>query len=92
MLATFKPLIGTTAEMKVTALLYSEKIAALELEVPNFDPKPTNIFPHITIWCFEGTGAHESNNLPDMVKMNMATRVELTEPVILKGVFSFWYN
>ena len=92
MLVTFQPLIGTTAEMKATALLYSEKIAALELEIPNFDPKPRNIFPHITLWCFEGIGAHESNNLPDMVKMNMATRVELTEPVILKGVFSFWYN
>jgi hypothetical protein len=92
MLATFQPLIGTTAEMKATALLYSEKIVALELEIPSFDPKPRNIFPHITLWCFEGTGAHESNNLPDMVKMNMATTVELTEPVVLKGVFSFWYN
>ena len=92
MLASFQHLIGSSAEMKATALLFSMKVAALELEVPTSDPKPTNVFPHITLWCAADTGAHESNNLPDMVRSNNAKRVELGEAVVLNGVFSFWYN
>ncbi|KAL3793905.1 hypothetical protein ACHAW5_007068 [Stephanodiscus triporus] len=94
MFASFQHLIGSTAEMKATAFLFNEKIAALELEVPNDDsiPRPNNAFPHVTIWCSENSQAYESNDLPEMVKCNKATRVEFGEHVAMRGVFSFWYN
>ncbi|KAL3827649.1 hypothetical protein ACHAXA_000522 [Cyclostephanos tholiformis] len=94
MLASFQHLIGSTAEMKATALLFNEKIAAIELEVPNCDsiPRPENAFPHITIWCSANSKAYESNELPGMLKCNKATRVAFEEDVVLRGVFSFWYN
>ena len=94
MLASFQHLVGSTAEMKVTALLFNEKISALELEVPHDDfiPRPNNSFPHITIWCSAHSKAHESNDLPEMVGCNKATRIDFGEHVVLKGVFSFWHN
>ena len=93
MLASFQHLIGSTAEIKATALLFNEKLAALELEVPNCDsiPRPENAFPHITIWCSADSKAYESNDLPEMVKFNKATRVAFGEDVVMTGVFSFWY-
>ncbi len=94
MLASFQHLVGSTAEMKATALLFNEKIAALELEAPSDDsiPRPNNSFPHITIWCSAHSKAHESNDLPEMVKCDKATRVDFGEHIVMKGVFSFWYN
>jgi hypothetical protein len=50
------------------------------------------VFPHITVWCSKNSEAHESNNLPEMVKNNQAERVVLEQPVQLEGVFSFWYE
>ena len=94
MLASFQHLVGSTAEMKATALLFNEKIAALELEVPHDAsiPRPNNLFPHITIWCSADSKSHESNDLPEMVECNKATRIDFPEHVVIKGVFSFWFN
>ena len=94
MLSSFQHLIGVRLQINATSLLYSEKIAAIEVEIPvdNATPRPMNVFPHITIWCSENSGAYESKNLPEMVKTNQAERVILQEPVRLEGVFRFWYN
>jgi hypothetical protein len=94
MLASFQHLVGSTAEMKATALLFNEKIAALELEVSHDAsiPRPNNSFPHITIWCSTDSKSHESNDLPEMVECNKATRIDFAEHVVMKGVFNFWFN
>lgn len=94
MSSSFQHLIGVKLQIDATALLYSEEIAAIEVEVPldNATPRPMNSFPHITIWCSENSEAFESNNLPEMVKRNQATKIDLEQPVRLEGVFSFWYN
>jgi hypothetical protein len=67
MLVSLQQLIGSTAEMtKATTLLFSEKISALELEVPNDESiaRPNNAFPHITIWCSENSKSYKSSDLP----------------------------
>ncbi len=94
MTSSFQHLIGVRLQINATSLLYSEKIAAIEVEIPadNAIPRPMNPFPHITIWCSENSEAYESNNLPEMVNTNQAERVVLHELVRLNGVFRFWYD
>jgi hypothetical protein len=94
MLSSFQHLVGVRLQINATALLYSDQIAAIEVEIPADDatPRPMNVFPHITVWCSKNSEAHESNNLPEMVKNNQAERVVLEQSVQLEGVFSFWYE
>ena len=94
MLSSFQHLVGVRLQINATALLYSDHIAAIQVEIPADDatPKPMNVFPHITVWCAKNSEAQESNNLPEMVKNNQAERVVLEQPVQLEGVFSFWYE
>lgn len=94
MLSSFEHLVGVRLQINATALLFSDKIAAIQVEIPvdSATPKPMNPFPHITIWCSENAEAYESNDLPEMVNNNQAERVVLEQPVVLEGVFRFWYD
>jgi hypothetical protein len=100
MMSIFNHLLGSNVDAKATALLYSEKIAAIEVEISEVTsgnahypvPKPWNEFQHITVWCGQDTEAKESNELPDQVKKNIATKILFEEPIPLCGTFSFWYQ
>ena len=94
MISTFQHLLGTCIEVKATALLFTDSIAAIELEIPTDPsiPRPHNKFHHITIWCANDIEAYESNELLEKVQSNEAKRVSFEKPVVMKGVFSFWYN
>ena len=98
MISTFRHLLGSTLDIKATSLLYNDKIAAIEIEIiPTSNqldgniPRPQNKFHHITIWCAAGTEAYESNALPKKVQDNEAKKVDFTQPIIMRGVFAFWY-
>jgi len=99
-MATFNHLLGSNVEAKATALLYSDKIAAVEVEIPKLSsnnaqypiPRPRNQFPHITVWCGQDVQARESNELPGQVENNFATKISFEEPIPLSGSFSFWYE
>lgn len=94
MISTFQHLLGTSVEVNAVSLLLSDKVAAIELEIPNSPsiPRPQNDFPHVTVWCAGGTEARESNGLPEKVKCNSAKRVAFRNPIAVTGVFSFWYS
>lgn len=94
MLSSFEHIVGVRLQINATALLFSEKIAAIEVEIPvdTATPRPKNPFPHITIWCSENSEAYESNDLPEMVENDLAVRVVLEQPILLEGVFRFWYD
>jgi hypothetical protein len=94
MLSSFEHIVGVRLQINATALLFSEKIAAIEVEilVDTATPRPKNPFPHITIWCSENSEAYESNDLPEMVENDLAVRVVLEQPILLEGVFRFWYD
>lgn len=93
MIASFQHVLGSSLDVEATALLFSDKVAAIELRVPHHDsiPAPKNSFPHMTVWCSEGTEAYQSNQLPEEVNCGKAERVAFGEPVPLRGTFSFWY-
>ena len=94
MIASFENIMGTKVEIKAISLLFSEDIAAIELEIPNQRdsiPRPRNLFPHITIWCAKDAEAYESNALPEKVNCNQAKKVVFEQPVVMEGIFRFWY-
>ena len=94
MISTFEHLIGKTHEAKITAFLYSDDVAAIELQMPESEmvPMPVNEFAHITLWCREGVEAYQSNELPSKLEAGEAQCVKFDEPVDIAGTFSFWYN
>ena len=100
MYSSFSHLLGAPAEIRATAFLFSDTIAAIEVEIPatamneppSVIPRPHNNFAHITVWCAKETSAHLSNTLPDSVQSNNAKKMEFKKPVPLKGTFSFWYE
>ena len=102
MVALFNHLLGSNVDAKATALLYSDKTAAIEVEISEVTsgseqhqvPRPRNEFKHVTVWCGRGTEAKESNELPEQVKSNIANakKVLFQEPIPLSGSFRFWYE
>ena len=100
MKALFNHLIGSKVDAKAFALLYSDKVAAIEVEIPEVTsdapqhsiPRPRNTFQHVTVWCSEDTEAKESNELPDLINSNVAKKVLFREPIPIRGSFSFWYD
>jgi hypothetical protein len=88
-------LLGARVELKVTALLWSMRVAAFAVDITELTedggnmPKSQNPFSHITIW-FQGTTAFEANRLPDLVKSGEAQRIEFENPIPLSGKISFW--
>jgi len=98
MSSRFKHLIGATVEVTARSILFSNNVAAIDVEIPKCTsdstpspiPRPYNDFAHITLWCANKTSAQTSNNLPKQVKKASATRVAFKDPVVLKGVFKFW--
>lgn len=94
MVSTFEHLIGKTHEAKMTAFLYNEDVAAIELQMAKSGtvPTPVNEFAHITLWCREGVEAYQSNELPSKLEEGEAKCVKFDEPVDICGTFSFWFN
>ena len=89
-------LIGAKVPLKAIALYWSDKVAALEVEVSACStsglpvPPSTNTFVHITIWKLEETKSFESNNLPDLVASGSAEVVRFQQPIDLESTLSFW--
>eukprot|EP00581_Thalassiosira_minuscula_P018472 CAMPEP_0183726252 /NCGR_PEP_ID=MMETSP0737-20130205/22870_1 /TAXON_ID=385413 /ORGANISM="Thalassiosira miniscula, Strain CCMP1093" /LENGTH=1250 /DNA_ID=CAMNT_0025957549 /DNA_START=32 /DNA_END=3784 /DNA_ORIENTATION=+ len=94
MLASFKHLLDTVLEVKATSIIFSDEIAAVELDIPHEAsiPRPKNKFAHITIWCAKEIEAYQSNQLPEKVDMNAAKIIMFEQPVVMRGTFSFWYD
>ncbi len=100
MMASFNHLLGCNVNAKATALLYSDNIAAIEVEIPQVTsgivrhsvPRPRNEFQHVTVWCGQDVEAKESNELPEQVAGNLAKKILFNEPISLCGSFSFWYE
>lgn len=99
MKATFGPLCGSKVNIRVSALLWNERVAALEVTVLGCSkeeyssspvPSPQNRFPHITIWHSSDAQAKESNDLPAQVDSGKAYRICFEDPVELTGIISLW--
>ncbi|GKY91199.1 hypothetical protein MPSEU_000092600 [Mayamaea pseudoterrestris] len=92
----FKPFIGSIVTVTASALLWSHRVAALSIKLPDHDhgtlPACQNAFPHITVWLADGAKAQDSNELPILVENGLATRVDFKKVMVLEGVISLWRN
>ncbi|KAH9292109.1 hypothetical protein KI387_042695, partial [Taxus chinensis] len=81
---------GQQVPTKLTALLFSDKLAALEVYIESEDISSKNEWPHVTIWTGVGGTAREANLLPQLVSQGHATRIDFKEPFILAGTVDFF--
>ncbi|XP_021279308.1 tRNA ligase 1 isoform X2 [Herrania umbratica] len=66
--------------VELTALLFTDKMAALEAQLGSVDDEKIvskNQWPHVTIWTAEGVAPKEANTLPQLLSEGKASHVEL---------------
>jgi hypothetical protein len=91
----FESLLTQGVAVMVIGLLWSDRIAALAVELSSASetgagiPKCSNTFAHITLWR-DGAKSMESNQLPSLVSDGKASEVTFRNPFEVKGLFSFW--
>ncbi|XP_065865631.1 tRNA ligase 1 [Euphorbia lathyris] len=91
--ANFGIFLHQMVPVEFTALLFTDKMAALETEVGSIDGEKIvskNTWPHVTIWTGEKVAAKEANMLPQLLSEGKATRVEISPPITISGTLEFY--
>ncbi|KAK9756004.1 hypothetical protein RND81_01G066300 [Saponaria officinalis] len=86
--ANYSQFVDRDVDVKFTALLWSDTMAALEAQVGSVDGEKVNSkndWPHVTLWTAPGVPAREANYLPLLVSEGKASRVELHLPTVVFG-------
>ncbi|KAJ4766031.1 RNA ligase isoform 3 [Rhynchospora pubera] len=79
--------------LEFTALIFSDKAAALEARLGSVDCEKVNSkneWPHATIWTAPNVPPKEANTLPELVSKGKATRLVIDPPIIIPGVLDFY--
>lgn len=90
--ANYGIFVNREIPVEVTALLFSDKMAALEACPGSVDGEKIssmNQWPHVTLWTAPGVAAKEANTLPQLHSEGKATRVEIDPPITITGVMQF---
>ncbi|PSS31691.1 Triplex capsid protein [Actinidia chinensis var. chinensis] len=77
----------------MTALLFSEKMAALEASLGSVDGEKVtskNQWPHLTLWTSDGVAAKEANLLPQLHSEGRAIRIDIDPPTTITGTLQFY--
>ncbi|KAL9235068.1 hypothetical protein vseg_009864 [Gypsophila vaccaria] len=91
--ANYSQFLDRDVDMKLTAFLWSDSMAALEAQVGSVDGEKVNSkneWPHVTLWTAPGVAAREANFLPQLVSEGKASRIELDPPTIIIGKVNFF--
>jgi hypothetical protein len=91
--ARYGHLLHQKVPVELTALLFTDEMAALEAEVGSVDGEkviPKNEWPHVTIWTGEKIAAKEANRLPQLLLEGKAIRIEINPPIIISGDLEFY--
>ncbi|KAL0436472.1 UNVERIFIED_CONTAM: tRNA ligase 1 [Sesamum radiatum] len=91
--ASYGPHLHRNVPIYMNALLFSDKLAALEASPGMVDGEKINSkneWPHVTLWTAEGIAAKEANRLPHLLAEGKATRVEINPPIDITGVLEFF--
>ncbi|CAJ2654356.1 unnamed protein product [Trifolium pratense] len=81
------------APVELTALLYSDKMAAFEAFPGSVEGEkivPKNTWPHITLWTSQGVSAKDANMLPQLFAEGKANRIDLNPPINVSGTVEFY--
>lgn len=82
-----------TAPVELTALLFSDKVAAFEAFPGSVEGEkivPKNEFPHITLWTSKGVSAKDANMLPQLFAEGKANRIDFNPPINVSGTVEFY--
>ncbi|KAK4492004.1 hypothetical protein RD792_002792 [Penstemon davidsonii] len=91
--ASYAPYLNQNVPIAMTALLFSDKLAALEANPGDVDGEKIsskNEWPHVTLWTAQGIKAKDANMLPQLVAQGKATRLEINPPITITGVLEFY--
>jgi len=91
--ARYGHLLHQKVPVELTALLFTDEMAALEAEVGSVDGEkviPKNEWPHVTLWTGEKIAAKEANRLPQLLLEGKAIRIEINPPIIISGELEFY--
>lgn len=92
-LANYASFINHKVPVDITAVLFSDKLAAFEARLGSAGGEKItskNEWPHVTLWTGEGIGAKEANTLPQLLLEGKATRIEIDPPITITGVLKFY--
>ncbi|URE03208.1 hypothetical protein MUK42_21425 [Musa troglodytarum] len=82
--ASYGVFLNQNLPVDFTALLFSDKLAALEAQLGSINGEKINSkneWPHATLWTAPGTAPKEANTLPQLVSEGKATRIDIVPPV-----------
>ncbi|KAF2321837.1 hypothetical protein GH714_003034 [Hevea brasiliensis] len=91
--ASYGLFLNQKVPVELTALLFTDKMAALEAQPGSVDGEKIvskNEWPHATIWTAEGVAPKEANTLPRLFSEGKATRVEFSPPITISGTVQFY--
>ncbi|GAV62085.1 hypothetical protein CFOL_v3_05609 [Cephalotus follicularis] len=91
--AGYSMFLNQKVAVEVTALLFTDKVAAFETQLGSIDGEQIvvrNEWPHITIWTGEGVAAKEANMLPQLLSEGKATLIEVNPPIIISGIVQLY--
>lgn len=82
----------------MTGFLWSTTNAALAIKIASSTaeeeslpvPACENSFAHITVWVAPDVKKSLSNQLPNLVEIGKASRVDFDQEDVLKGKLAFW--
>ncbi|CAL1403373.1 unnamed protein product [Linum trigynum] len=92
-LAKFGPFVHQSVPVEFTALLFTDKMAALEAQLGSVDGEKIeskNEWPHATLWTAQGVPPREANTLRQLASEGKATRVEINPAVTISGTVDFY--
>ncbi|XP_070006657.1 tRNA ligase 1-like isoform X2 [Nicotiana sylvestris] len=91
--AKYASFLDQRVPVELAALLFSEKLAALEAEPGSVEGEKVNSenqWPHVTVWTGEGVAVREANTLPQLLSQGKATRIDINPPVTITGNLEFF--
>lgn len=91
--ANYGMFIDREVPVELTAILFTNKVAALEARLGSVDGEQIeakNEWPHVTIWTAAGVKPKEANELPQLHSEGKATLVEINPPVTISGPLEFF--
>ncbi|KAL7264689.1 hypothetical protein ACSBR1_002617 [Camellia fascicularis] len=91
--ANYGVFLDQNVPVNMTALLFSDKMAALEASLGSVDGEKIsskNQWPHVTLWTGEGVAAKEANSLQQLHSVGEAIRIDIDPPITITGLLQFY--
>ncbi|XP_042455915.1 tRNA ligase 1-like isoform X2 [Zingiber officinale] len=91
--ASYGVFLKQNVPVDFTALLFSDKLAALEVQLGSINSEKIdskNEWPHATLWTAPGTPPKEANTLSHLAAEGKATRIDIKPQITVSGVLDFF--